>query len=269
MLASEITKFSAELDFALDLMQRVGAFQLSAFRPGVAFKTKSDASPVTEIDERSEEMIRDALAKHFPEDDILGEEQGSTSGKTGATSASDRPKRKWLIDPIDGTVNFIRGIPIFATLLALEEAGEIIVGVIHAPAMGDTFWAEQGKGAFKNGTRIFASQVSKRSEAQFHFGEPKNILAMGMRPNLNLLIEKTYRHRAFGDYLNFAYVFEGKAEGALEIGVKPWDLAPMQIIALECGGKYSDLCNGQSIYTGNCLVSNSHLHDQFLALLQP
>jgi histidinol-phosphatase len=268
MQSTASTSASVELAFALEITEKVGQHQLRSYQPGIDFETKSDGSEVTKIDRESERLIREAIGKKFPNDDILGEEQGATRGVAGsAGDFNSSGKRRWLIDPIDGTANFVRGIPIFSTLLALEQNGEVILGVIHAPAMTETFWAEKGAGAYKNGNRIATSKVNILGKAQFHFGEPQNILSQGYQSGLNRIIEATYRHRCFGDYLNFAYVFEGKAEGALEIGVNAWDLAPMRILASEAGGRFSDLAGGQTIETGNCLVSNAALHADFLTLL--
>lgn len=250
---------SQELSFALDVCRRAGELAVQYQKQGVSSKMKADNTPVTVADRECEQLIRQSIARTFPDDDILGEEEG--------VSFQGRSDRKWIIDPIDGTYNYARGVPIFSTLLALEKGGEVIVGVVHAPAMGDTFWAEAGCGAHKNGRRLQVSEVTELAESQFNFGAPSRILHEGYWPGFTKLIASTYRQRGFGDYLGFAYVFEGKAECHLEVGVKPWDLAPMKIIVTEAGGMYSDLSGGASIYPGSCLISNGRLHASVLSML--
>ncbi len=253
---------SKELSFALSIARQAGDVALEYYRRGIDAVMKSDNTPVTAADRQCERLIREAIAREFPDDDILGEEEGETKRSLTATAA-----RKWIIDPIDGTYNYARQVPIFSTLLALEVHGQIVAGVVHAPAMGDTFWAEKGCGAYKNGRRIFVSDIDDIERSQFVFGAPIRILEEGFWGGLERIVRVTYRQRAFGDYLNFGQVFEGKAEAVLEIGVKPWDLAPMKVIAEEAGGRYADLQGGSSVYTGSCLVSNGILHEQFLKLL--
>ena len=252
-----------EMDFALSLVREAGEIVLRYYEQKISASMKSDNTPVTLADTECERFLRDKIRSAFPQDDLLGEEEG-LSAVGGATQAS---KRKWIIDPIDGTYNFARQVPIFSTLLALEEEGQIVLGIVHAPAMGETYWAQRDGGAFRNGQRIQVSTISDIAASQFVFGAPSRILSDGLWEGLKRVIVTTYRQRAFGDYLNFAHVFDGRAEAVLEIGVKPWDLAPMKIIAEEAGGRFSDLSGGASIYTGSCLVSNGILHEELLKLL--
>ncbi len=174
-----------------------------------------------------------------------------------------KPERKWIIDPIDGTYNFARGIPIWSTLLALEVQSQVVLGLVSAPAMNEQFHAVKGGGAFKNNRPIHVSDVGELDQALFNFGGPNRIEARGLWPNLQEVVKATYRQRGFGDYLGFSLVFEGKAEAMLEVDVKPWDLAPMKIIVQEAGGCFIDLSGGESIYPGSCLVTNRHLMKEF------
>lgn len=230
------------------------------FQRGVSTERKHDGTEVTIADKETERVIRDAIKAEFPADAILGEEEGE-SGAAGAV-------RKWIVDPIDGTYNYARAIPIFSTLLALEVNGEVVLGVINAPARGELFWAERGKGAFKNGHRLRVSDCSDVSQAQFNFGALKRIRRDGYWEGFTRVVAQTYRQRGYGDYMSFGYVFEGKAEASLEVGVQAWDLAPMKILVEEAGGRYSDLNGGNSIYTGSCLVSNGRVHEPILELLK-
>ncbi len=252
---------SKELELALDVCKRAGVLALKHFTSGIEMTMKPDNTPVTMADKECEALIRNEIDIQFPKDSILGEEEGESGN-------SESNSRKWIIDPIDGTYNFARGIPIFSILLALEVAGKVRVGVVHNPATGDTFYAEAGCGAFKNGERLKVSKVAKVEDSLFMFGGPNRILQNGLWEGFTRCIGKSYRQRGLGDYLNFAYVFEGKGEATIEVGLYPWDLAPMKIIAEEAGGRFTDLDGGDSIYTGSCLVSNGLVHDAYLRLLK-
>lgn len=249
---------TAELKFALEVCRQAGSLAMEYFIKGIAWEMKDDNTPVTVADKECERIIIEAIARQFPEDSIVGEEAGEIVSSRG------KHCRKWIIDPIDGTYNYARGIPIFSVLLALEEDGEIVLGIVNAPAMGEVFWASKGLGAYKNGKCIAVSTQDNLSQSQFNFGAPRRILETGFWDGFTKLISLTYRARGYGDYLGFSLVCEGKAEAMLEVGVKSWDLAPMKIIVEEAGGTFSDLNGGKSIYTGNCLISNGVLHKKFL-----
>lgn len=253
--------FSKELVFALDICQHGGKIANEYFQRGISAEMKDDGSPVTKADKEVERIIRGAINKTFPEDGILGEEEGETFAKGSASG------RRWILDPIDGTHGFARGIPVFSTLLALEQDGEIVLGIVHAPAMGETFWAEKGKGTFKNGKRVYVSEISKISESMFNFGAPSRIIDLGLWDGFTETIKQTYRQRGFGDYYGFGLVIDGRSEAMLEVGVKPWDVAPMKILVEEAGGRFVDIEGGTSIQLGSCLITNDALHDDFKSLL--
>ncbi len=251
--------YAKELSLALDLCQKAGEIALKYWQSkNLNISLKSDNSEVTQADKECEHMLREEIAKVYPNDGFLGEEEGESASKVG--------QRRWIIDPIDGTFNYARGLPIFSTLLALEVNGEIVLGVVHAPAMKETFWATKGQGAFRNGKRIYVSECKKLSEAFFTIGAINRILEFGYWKQFTELVSKTYKQKAPGDYLSFALVFEGKADLVIEVGLKPWDIAPMKILAEESGAIYSDLNGGNSIYTGNCMITNKHLEDEVLAI---
>lgn len=252
---------SKELRFALDVCHRAGLVVMEYFDRDIEVEEKSDGTPVTMADKKSERLIRESIAAAFPDDAILGEEEGGDDTQLSKG-------RRWIIDPIDGTYNYARAVPIFSTLLALENDGEIVLGVVCNPALDEIFWAEKGCGAFRNGKRIKVSEISELKSSQFSFGALNRVQKHGLWDQFAELVKKTVRQRGFGDYLGFAHVFEGKAEAHLEVGLKPWDLAPMKIIVEEAGGAYSDLDGGKSIYTGSCLISNGLVHEQFLGILK-
>jgi histidinol-phosphatase len=250
---------SNELFFAIELAKAAGSIAMAHLRQGVEETLKDDGTPVTVADKECEQLIRKRIKDMYPDDGILGEEEGA--------SGSSAAKRRWIIDPIDGTYNYARHMPIFATLIALEQDGDVVLGVVHAPAMQESFWAERGQGAYKNGLPMKVSSIDTLAQAQINFGSPSRILQHGLWDGLTDLVAKTVRQRGFGDYLNFSTVFEGKAEATIEVGVKIWDLAPMKILAEESGGKYSDLTGGSSIKEGSCIVSNGRIHQEVLNTL--
>lgn len=251
---------SQELQFALDVAAKAAEIALKYFHQGIEATYKSDDTPVTRADREVEQLIRQAISDRFPEDDIVGEEEGETARASGNA-------RKWIIDPIDGTYNYARGVQFFSTLLAFEQNGEVKVGIVNAPAMSETYWAEKNGGAFRNGQPINVSTIKDLSRAQFEFGAPSRILKDGLWEGLGRIVQSTYRQRAFGDYVGFAHVFDGRAEAHLELGLKVWDVAPMKVIVEEAGGKYSDLEGGSDVYTGSCLISNGLVHEEILRLL--
>lgn len=243
-----------ELSFVKELVGTTGDIAMRYFNLGddvSQVKDKADGTPVTRADKEIERHIRDAIAREFPLDIILGEEESKAEELEIKSS-----KRRWIIDPIDGTFNYARGIPIFSTLIALEENDDIILGVIHNPALDDLYWASKGDGAFKNGKRIHVSNVNDLSKSMLNYGSPKRLLELGYWPKLTDLISRTARQGGFGDYLSFAFVLEGKAEASIEVGLKPWDLAPMKILIEEAGGVFFDFAGGQSVFQGSCVIAN-------------
>lgn len=249
----------SELAFTLELIEEAGRVAMSYFDTGVKVIQKDDGTPVTKADKEIEQMIRAAISARFPDDGILGEEEIEKKAFFKSQDSDEKVQRRWIVDPIDGTFNFARGIPIFSTLIAFEENDDIVAGAILNPVTKDLFWAEKGKGAFKNGTRLHVSEVDAISDSLLNFGGPNRILEAGLWDNFTQLMRRTYRQRGFGDYLGFALVFEGKAEAMIEVGVKPWDLAPMKILVEEAGGVFFDLAGGHSVYQGSCVIGNKHL----------
>lgn len=248
------TTLSKELAFVKDLCGTTGGIAMRYFNQGDSVsqvKDKADGTPVTRADKEIERYIRDAIAREFPLDIILGEEESKAEELKVISS-----KRRWIIDPIDGTFNYARGIPIFSTLIALEENDDIILGVIHNPALDDLYYASRGDGAFKNGKRLSVSSISDLSKSMLNYGSPKRLLELGYWPKLTDLIGRTARQGGFGDYLSFAFVLEGKAEASIEVGLKPWDLAPMKILAQEAGGIFFDFEGGESVFQGSCVIAN-------------
>jgi histidinol-phosphatase len=245
---------------ALEAAQAAGALALRHFQGGVAVDWKDDRSPVTRADREAEQAIVARLTRAAPEVGFLGEEFG----------AQGPQERRWIIDPVDGTRNFVRGIPYWAVLIALEEAGEITAGVVHAPAAGDTLWAARGQGAFANGRRLAVSPVDRLEDAllihsalrYLKHREPARDWDAFLR-----LVDLTAQTRGFGDYFGYTFVLRGQAEIMLEADLKPWDLAPLLVLLEEAGGRLTDFAGRRSIYTGSALATNGRLHEAVLAVL--
>ena len=227
------------------------------FRRGAAAQIKPDGSPVTAGDREAEATIVEHLRRAFPGHGFLGEE----SGAAGPSSA------RFIIDPIDGTRNFVRGIPFWATLLALEEGGEVTAGVVYQPLTGDLHVARRGRGAFLNGERLTVSAASSLERAMLV--HPSLTLLRGdLWDGFVRLVDATGRQRGFGDFLCFTPIAEGRADLGLGLNVKPWDLAPLRLLVEEAGGRFTDLDGVPTIVSDRVFASNGRLHDRALGLLR-
>ncbi len=222
-------------------------------------ETKPDLTPVSEADRAAEQLIRDRIAVARPGDSVHGEEYG-----TDGDSA-----RRWIIDPIDGTKNYVRGVPVWATLLALEEDGEMRVGVVSAPALGHTWWAVRGGGAFADGAPISVSKVKKLEDAHLCYSDFKWWEEYGLQDEFEGLARKVWRTRGFGDFWSHILVAEGAADIAAEPVVALWDLAPLLVIVEEAGGTFTDLAGNHTADGGSAVSTNGLLHDEVLAVLRP
>jgi histidinol-phosphatase len=255
--------FEQELAFAHELADRAGEISLSYFLGEFEVRQKPDLSPVTQADIEVETALREMIAARFPADAVTGEEHGEGAGD-----------RVWIIDPIDGTKNFVRHIPLWATLIALEEHGEITVGVIHNPVTGDLYTARRGAGAFLNGEPIRVSDEGELGRASLLHAGLRGARTTRYWDGFMRLVDATDRQRGFGDYVGYGLIAEGKAEVYAEIypegsGLKPWDLAPCKILVEEAGGRFTDLEGRPTIYSSSALATNGRLHDAALALLRP
>jgi histidinol-phosphatase len=244
-----------DLRLALELAEAADEITMKHFRlASLEVRTKADASPVSEADEAVERMIRERLASERPGDGIVGEEFG-TSGETA---------RRWIIDPIDATKNYIRGIPIFATLIGLEENGQIVTGVVSAPALGRRWSASKGNGAFCNGMAIRVSSVSSIADAHIGYDGPTDFDALGKTENFTALARDCSRARGFGDFWIHMLVAEGAIDIAVEPRVAPWDMAAVQVIVEEAGGRFTDLAGNARYDCGSGISTNGALHDAVL-----
>jgi histidinol phosphatase-like enzyme (inositol monophosphatase family) len=244
---------------AIDAAKAAGEIALHYFRTNLTVETKADRTPVTRADRECESRIVELLGARFPEIGFLGEEHGERPGQGNA---------RWIIDPIDGTKNFIRGIPFFATLIALEEEGEVTAGVMYAPAINDLLYARKGRGAFANGQSVRVSDVHELRDAMLIHGGLQDLKTRPCWPSFLQLVDGTARQRGFGDALGHSIVIRGQAEVALEPEIKPWDVAATKIIVTEAGGRFSDFAGSSSIYAGSAVISNGRVHDQVVDILQ-
>jgi histidinol-phosphatase len=248
---------AAALEAAVEAARAAGEVALKYYRAGFAVTLKPDLTPVTQADREAEQVICDILGRALPDHGFLGEELG----------ARGTSERRWIVDPIDGTQNFVRHIPVWATLIALEAAGDVTVGVIHNPVTGDLYTARRGGGAYHNGVPLRVSPRATLGEAQLIHAGLDILRRSGYWEGFVRLVDATGRQRGFGDYYGYTLVAEGKAEIYLEADLKPWDLAACRLLVEEAGGRFTDFDGRPTIYTGTSLASNGHLHEAALALL--
>lgn len=220
----------------------------------LTIETKPDLTPVTDADREVETRIRSRLAGERPEDGVLGEEFGEAAGG----------ERRWLVDPIDATKNFVRGVPVWATLLALERNGAVEVGVVSAPALRRRWWAVRGGGAFADGDAIHVSSVRELDAAHLGYDDVPDLERHGLGERFLALARRCWRTRGFGDFWQHVLVAEGALDVAIEPAVAPWDLGPLIVIVEEAGGRLTDLSGRARIDGGSVVTTNGLLHDDVL-----
>jgi histidinol-phosphatase len=253
-----------DLALALELMELADAITLGRYRAGdLAVETKPDLTPVTEADTAVERAVRERLAAARPHDAVLGEEYGGSEVTDSA--------RRWIIDPIDATKNYVRGIPVWGTLLALQEGSALTLGVVSAPALHRRWWATRGGGAFVDDglpgapRRIHVSRVAELGDAQLCFSGLEDWDAS--LDSLLALGRQCWRTRGFGDFLAYMLLAEGAADIVCEPEVSVWDLAAPVVIVEEAGGRFSDRSGAPGPEGGDALASNGLLHEAALAII--
>ena len=253
--------YSADLALALALADAADVLSLQRFRAlDLVVETKPDLTPVSDADRAVETAIRTTLAAERPDDALLGEEFGDTGGGD----------RRWIVDPIDGTKNFVRGMPVWATLIALSDHDRVVVGVVSAPALGRRWWASSGDGTWTSDLdgsvrQCRVSGVSELSDAYLSYSS----LGGWTGPGFPTLAETVWRTRAVGDFWSHVLVAEGAVDVSAEPEVSLWDIAPLQVVVEEAGGRFTDLSGKARPDRGSILCSNGLLHDAALALLRP
>jgi histidinol-phosphatase len=255
-----------DVTLALQMADQADALTLDRFGAlDLHVDTKPDLTPVTDADRSAETLLREALAKHRPGDPILGEEYGGTTVFSG---------RQWVIDPIDGTKNFVRGVPVWATLIALLRDGVPVVGVVSAPALQRRWWAGDGEGAFVSVAggaprRISVSSVADIESASLSLSSFTGWAKLGLRERLIDLTDTVWRVRGFGDFWSYCLVAEGAVDIAAEPEVSLWDLAALSILVREAGGAFTSLDGVDGPHGGNAVATNGSLHADVLSRLSP
>ncbi len=236
----------------------------STFRRDLEISTKPDRTFVTQADQAIERAIRARILAAYPDHGLVGEEYGTEAGDAAT---------RWYIDPIDGTHNFIRGVPLFGTLLAVERLGELQAAVISAPALHERWWARRGGGAWAHGPddaeprRIRVSAVTSLDDAQVLYGSGHDIETSGLAPGFRALLGAVWRERGFGDFWGYALLAEGAAEAMVEVDLSSWDAAAPTVLIEEAGGRVTDFDGRRAIDSGSFLATNGLLHDEVLTRL--
>ncbi|MCK0174752.1 MULTISPECIES: histidinol-phosphatase [Mycobacteriaceae] len=249
---------SADLALALWLADHADALTADRFGAlDLRVDTKPDLTPVSDADRSAETAMRDMLARERPDDLVLGEEFGGTAAFTG---------RQWVIDPIDGTKNFVRGVPVWATLIALLNDGVPVVGVVSAPALRRRWWAAAGQGAFgvvsgESPRRLEVSAVSDLESASLSFSSLSGWAKRGVRDRFIELTDAVWRVRGFGDFFSYCLLAEGAVDIAAEPEVSLWDLAALDILVREAGGVFTNVEGVAGPHGGSVVASNGLLHD--------
>ena len=253
----------ADLELALRLADLADAVTTERFRSAdLVVRTKPDLTPVSDADQAVEQLIRQRLAADRPADAFCGEESGT---------AGSGPRR-WVLDPIDGTKNFVRGVPVWATLIALLVHDEPVLGVVSAPALGQRWWAARGQGAFgsslgRQARRLRVSGVSQLGDASLSYASLSGWAELGRQQAFLELTSRVWRSRAYGDFWSYMLVAEGAVDLAAEPELSLWDMAALAPIVTEAGGRFTGLNGVDGVQQGNAAASNGLLHEALLTAL--
>lgn len=259
------TSYDDDLRLAHVLADGVDSLTMERFRAlDLKVDTKPDLTPVSEADLAAERSIRGMLKRVRPRDAILAEEGGSTG----------HGPRRWVIDPIDGTKNFVRGVPVWATLIALMDGDEVVMGLVSAPALNRRWWAARGSGAWTGrslsaATRCHVSTVTDLSDASLSYSDIEEWEEQGLLPAFLQLGRDCWRTRAYGDFWSYMLVAEGAVDIACEPELSPWDLAALVPIVTEAGGRMTGLDGGSAVMECNAIATNGRLHNEVLRRLAP
>ncbi len=258
-----MTSYDDDLRLAHVLADQADATTMDRFRAlDLRVQTKPDLTPVTDADRSAEEQIRAQLGRTRPRDAIVGEELG----------ASGHGPRRWVLDPIDGTKNFVRGVPVWATLIALMDGDEVVVGVVSAPALGRRWWAAAGTGAWtgralSSATACRVSDVRRLADASLSYSSLTGWEELGRLPEFLELTRACWRTRAYGDFWSYMLVAEGAVDIACEPALALYDMAALVPIVTEAGGRFTSLGGVDGPRGGNAVCTNGHLHEAVLEAL--
>ena len=246
------------LDFARDVAANAGRLTLDYFQKGIEIEKKADGSPVTAADRAAEELIRERIVAEYPAHGVLGEEFGDNSGEAA---------HRWIIDPIDGTLAFSRGVPLYATLIALEIEGSVAVGVAEFPALGESVWAARGGGCFWNGRRCRTSTTTDLGLAVVSYTEPRSFAEHGKSRAWERVRAATRYRVGWRDAYGHALVATGRIEAMLDPIMNPWDCGPFAVILPEAGGYFGDWSGNEGIYRGEALSAAPGVVEGLLELV--
>ncbi len=251
------------MDVARRAVEAASAASLAHFRRGVRVERKPDRTPVTQADRDSEAAILAVVREAFPDHAFLGEETGAHAGSA---------ETRWIVDPLDGTKGFTRGRGFWGALVALEHQGRIVAGGMALPALGETYWAARGLGAWlRSGDaapeRLRVSDIGDWADATLSFGEPHVLFRPPMLERLAALALSAQAARCYGDLAGCALVLQGKAEAWVEAGVQIWDLGPLPVLVEEAGGRFTDLEGRPTHTSGSCVASNGLVHEHVVRAL--
>jgi histidinol phosphatase-like enzyme (inositol monophosphatase family) len=247
------------LDFSLALARGAGEITLNYFRKAPETSTKADGSYVTIADREAEAYLRRQIAERFPDDGVLGEEEGEHRGRSG---------RRWIIDPIDGTFAFVHGVPFYGVLIALEIDDEMSVGVINIPALNEIVGAVKGGGCFLNGAPTRVSNVNKLEDALLLSTDFNACARYGFAEAAKTLQARARTSRTWGDCYGYVLVATGRAEVMLDPVMNLWDCAPLLPIMEEAGGTFTDWRGEKTAHGGNAIATNGVLFDEVMALVK-
>jgi histidinol-phosphatase len=243
---------NADLAFAFTLADAADAVTSARFRASdLRVETKPDLSPVSEADRAAEEAIRALVASSGRGEGVLGEEFGDDGGDA-----------KWIVDPIDGTTNYVRGVPVWATLLALERDGRVCASLVSAPALGRRWWAARGEGAFADGSRCRVSAVSRLEDATVSTTSSRH-----MPGGWSEIVDRAWANRGLGDFWQYCLVAEGAVDVACDRVMNVWDYAPVQLIVEEAGGRCTTFDGGVPRAGESFVATNERLHEEVVSLL--
>lgn len=257
------TGYDDDLRLAHVIADQVDSLTLSRFKAlDLVVETKPDLSPVSDADRAAEELVRSQLSRTRPRDAVHGEELPDTG----------HGPRRWVVDPIDGTKNFVRGVPVWATLIALLDGDEVVVGLVSAPALGRRWWAAKGSGAWSGrslsqATQLHVSRVDRLEDASFSYSSLTGWEDVDRLPQVLDLMRTVWRTRAYGDFWSYVLVAEGAVDIAAEPELALHDMAALVPIVTEAGGRFTSVSGVPGPFGGNALVTNGLLHDEVVARL--
>jgi len=258
-----VRTYEDDLRLAHVIADRVDSLTMSRYRAvDLHVETKPDATPVSDADRTAEEIIRGQLKRARTRDAVVGEEYG----------AAGNGARRWIIDPIDGTKNFVRGVPVWATLIALADGEEVVMGLVSAPALGRRWWAAKGSGAWTGkslhaATRMSVSGVRDLENASFSYSSLTGWEQRGKLDGFLDLTRRCARTRGYGDFWSYMLVAEGAADIAAEPELEVYDMAALVPIVIEAGGRFTSLDGAPGPWGGNAVATNGHLHDEVIVYL--